>query len=89
MIKNIIFDMGNVLLSYNPQIPLDLYCRSQEAKDIIRRELFEGPEWLYFQSGPLRARKPARSKGVSQRALSLRERMGYLHDARSRSHGFL
>ena len=51
MIKNIIFDMGNVLLSYNPQIPLDLYCRSQEAKDIIRRELFEGPEWVQGDYG--------------------------------------
>ena len=46
MIKNIIFDMGNVLLDYNPQIPLDEFCSSDEEKDIIRRELFEGPEWI-------------------------------------------
>ena len=44
MLKNVIFDMGYVLLSYNPEIPLDLFCTTREAKDLIRRELFEGPE---------------------------------------------
>ena len=45
-IKNIILDMGNVLLSYEPRIPLDLFVKSEEAKEIIRKELFEGPEWI-------------------------------------------
>ena len=36
MLKNVIFDMGNVLLSYNPEIPLDLFCTTREAKDLIR-----------------------------------------------------
>ena len=44
MLKNIIFDMGNVLLDYDPEIPLNEFCRSEEEKDAIRRELFEGPE---------------------------------------------
>lgn len=45
MIKNIIFDMGNVLLSFNPEIPLNAFLQSEEDRDIIRRELFKGPEW--------------------------------------------
>lgn len=45
-IKNIILDMGNVLLSYEPQIPLDLYVKTKEAKEMIQKELFEGPEWI-------------------------------------------
>lgn len=45
MIKNIIFDMGNVLLSFNPEIPLNTFLQTEEDKDIIRRELFCGPEW--------------------------------------------
>lgn len=45
MIENIVLDMGNVLLNYDPEIPLNAFCHSEEAKDIIRKELFEGPEW--------------------------------------------
>ena len=51
MIRNIIFDMGNVLLRYNPEVPLDLYCRSEEEKDVIRKELFGGPEWVQGDLG--------------------------------------
>lgn len=50
-IKNIILDMGNVLLSYDPQVPLDLYAESDEAKELIRKELFEGPEWIQKDLG--------------------------------------
>ena len=34
MIKNIIFDMGNVLLDYNPDVILDQVCDTQEEKQI-------------------------------------------------------
>lgn len=51
MIKNIIFDMGNVLLDYNPEIPLNKFCQSNEAKDIIRRELFGSNEWVQLDLG--------------------------------------
>ncbi len=51
MIKNIIFDMGNVLLDYNPQVSLDLFCQTEEEKTVIRRELFEGPEWIQGDLG--------------------------------------
>lgn len=54
MIKNVILDMGNVLLNYNPQIPLDLYCDSTEEKEIIRKELFEGPVWCQGDIGLVR-----------------------------------
>ena len=50
MIKNIVLDMGNVLLAYNPQVPLDLFCRTNEEKEIIFRELFGGPEWIQGDS---------------------------------------
>ena len=29
-IENIIFDMGNVLLSYDPYVSLDKYCSGEE-----------------------------------------------------------
>lgn len=46
--------MGNVLLNYDPQIPLDLYCDSPEEKEIVRKELFEGPVWYRGDMGLVR-----------------------------------
>jgi putative hydrolase of the HAD superfamily len=54
MIKNIVFDMGNVLLDYNPQICLDEFCNSEDEKDIIHKELFQGPEWVMGDMGQIR-----------------------------------
>lgn len=54
MIKNIVLDMGNVLLDYDPQVPLDAFCSSQAEKDLIRKELFEGPEWAMGDRGTIR-----------------------------------
>lgn len=35
MIKNIVFDMGNVLLRYDPEVPLALFCRTPEEKEAV------------------------------------------------------
>ena len=51
MIKNIVLDMGNVLLDYNPDYILNLYLDSADDKKIIRKELFEGPEWIQADFG--------------------------------------
>lgn len=44
MIKNIILDMGNVLIEYDVNRPLDALCPNEESKKIIRRELFESED---------------------------------------------
>ena len=44
MIRNIILDMGNVLLSYEPETYADRLC-SKEAAPIVLKELFLGPDW--------------------------------------------
>ena len=54
MLQNIIFDMGNVLLTFDPEVPLARFCHSEEAKDLIRKELFQGPEWIMGDQGILR-----------------------------------
>lgn len=51
MIKNIVFDMGNVLLTYNPEICLQAFLDNDEDRAIIRKELFEGPEWVQGDYG--------------------------------------
>ena len=51
MIRQIVLDMGNVLLTYDPEVPLERFCRSGEERDAIRRELFGGPEWVQGDLG--------------------------------------
>lgn len=53
MIKNIILDMGNVLFDYNPQIPLKQYCTDEQQMWLIRKELFEGQEWVLKDLGEI------------------------------------
>ncbi len=65
MIKNIVFDMGNVLMEYNPDRALDAFLETPEDKALIRRELFEGPEWIQGDLGYIA--DTDRFEGVSKR----------------------
>lgn len=65
MIKNIILDMGNVLLDYNPEICLNYFLEDEKDKVLIRRELFEGPEWREGDLGYITDEE--RFLGVSKR----------------------
>ena len=53
MVRNVVFDMGNVLLTYDPSVPLNAFCETKEEKETIRRELFLGPEWIEGDLGNL------------------------------------
>lgn len=65
MIKNIILDMGNVLLDYNPCVILDKVCDTPEEKELIYKELFQGPEWIQGDYGEINNSR--RFEGVSKR----------------------
>lgn len=65
MIKNIILDMGNVLLDYNPNVCLDFFLEEEADKTLIRQELFEGPEWKEGDLGHITDAE--RFLGVSRR----------------------
>lgn len=65
MIKNIIFDMGNVLLRYDPEVCLNRFVKREEDRALIRRELFEGPEWVQGDLGHITDEQ--RFDGVSRR----------------------
>ena len=53
MIKNIILDMGNVLLSFDPEVSLNAFVETESDRAIIRRELFQGPEWIMGDYGTI------------------------------------
>jgi len=54
MIKNILLDMGNVLLLFNPEIPLNQICKTEEEKNSIRKAYFEGEEWIKTDYGEIK-----------------------------------
>ena len=51
MIKNIVLDMGNVLLEFNPNVIIDKTCDTEEEKALILKELFFGEEWIMGDYG--------------------------------------
>jgi putative hydrolase of the HAD superfamily len=73
MIKYVIFDMGNVLLDYNPEVPLSLFARNEEDRAVIRKELFLGNEWAMMDQGIMTSQEAfnAISTRVPQRLYAL------------------
>ena len=55
MIRNIVFDMGNVLIRFDPDRFMDKAgVKGQADRDLIRRELFQSVEWAQMDLGVLR-----------------------------------
>ena len=53
MIKNIVFDMGGVLIRWKPEEILGQFDLSPEEAEILNRELFHGIEWMQQDRGIL------------------------------------
>jgi putative hydrolase of the HAD superfamily len=53
MIKNIVFDLGNVLISFKPDAFLDKMGYTAEAKKIIISDIFRSSEWLLLDNGDI------------------------------------
>ncbi len=51
MIRNIVFDMGNVLVIYDPVRVCRVYAQDEEEIEWIRRELFDSEEWILLDKG--------------------------------------
>lgn len=53
MIKNIVFDMGNVLIRFDPEMFLDRYLISEDDRVLLRNEIFRSVEWVGLDRGTL------------------------------------
>ena len=52
MIRNIVFDMGNVLIKFSPEDFLDREgIKDPSDRQLIRRELFDSVEWAQMDMG--------------------------------------
>ncbi len=54
MIRNILFDMGNVLLRFDRQVFLDRLHVTEEEKQLLLQEVFLSKEWVEMDRGTLR-----------------------------------
>jgi epoxide hydrolase-like predicted phosphatase len=53
MIRNIIFDLGNVLMSWKPEDYLINNGFERKSRETILREVFKSPEWLALDNGDI------------------------------------
>ena len=51
MIRNILFDMGNVLIRFDRKLFLDRLDISEEEKQLLLREVFLSVEWVQMDRG--------------------------------------
>ena len=49
--KNIVFDMGNVLVRFDPELFMDRYSLTGEDRKLIRNEVFRSVEWIMLDRG--------------------------------------
>lgn len=52
MIKNIVFDLGNVLVEYSPQKYLEVFVDNDTDRDLLGKEVFS-EEWYRTDTGEL------------------------------------
>ncbi len=53
MIKNIVFDMGNVLLAYTPEEYIKTITQDETAAAAVLKELFQSEEWRQLDAGTI------------------------------------
>ena len=73
MIRNILFDMGNVLIRFDRDYFIDRLGVAQEDKPLLMREVFQSVEWVQMDRGSI-----VEEQAVEQICKRLPDR---LHDA--------
>ena len=53
MIKNIIFDLGNVIINYNQKQIINNFTKKEEEINYIYNEIFNSPEWALMDLGDI------------------------------------
>ena len=48
MIKNIIFDLGNVIINYNQKQIINNFTEKEEEISYIYDKIFNAPEWTFL-----------------------------------------
>lgn len=70
MIRNMVFDMGNVCLVFDPDLHISPYVDNEEDHRAIHKALYESKEWIQADAGEISA-----DEVVSRVRTSLPERL--------------
>lgn len=64
MIRNIVFDMGKVLVGFDPDRYITRFVPDPADYELIRRELFRSVEWVRLDRGTMTGAEVAASAGA-------------------------
>lgn len=81
MIRNIVFDLGNVLISFRPSEYLQKMNYPPEIRDVILRDIFGSKEWLMIDNGDLTTEEAIDI--ISQRSSLKREEITLIFNKRT------
>ena len=82
MISTIIFDLGNVLISWKPEEYFKRTGYSKELREIIIRDIFKSPEWLQLDNGDLTLEDAVES--IANKSVLKKEEIGAIFDLRTK-----
>jgi HAD superfamily hydrolase (TIGR01509 family) len=82
MIKNIIFDLGNVLISFRPEEFLDINGFQENAKKAIINEIFRSREWRMLDNGDITTREAI--EGIAAKSSLKTEEIASVFNLRTR-----
>ena len=83
MIRNILFDMGNVLIYFDRNLFMDRLGVSEEDKKLLMRQVFLSVEWVRMDRGSMveadavascRKRLPERLHGAAEKLIAMWDR---------------
>jgi putative hydrolase of the HAD superfamily len=80
MIRNIVFDLGNVLISFRPSEYLDTKNYSEERKATILNDIFYAREWLQLDNGDITLSEAIES--IKERSSLTKEEIARIFDLR-------
>jgi len=81
MIKNIVFDLGNVLVSFKPAEYFDKKNYPPNIKETILADIFASKEWLMLDNGDISTREAI--EGISIRSTLNKEEITHIFNLRS------
>lgn len=53
MIKNVVFDFGNVLAEWNEDKIVTNYAENNEEQEILKKAIFKSDEWFKLDDGSM------------------------------------
>jgi putative hydrolase of the HAD superfamily len=81
MIRNIVFDLGNVLISFNPSEYLEKNNYPEDLRKTILADIFSSPEWIMLDNGEINLE--AAIDSIAKRSALKRQEIALFFDRRT------